>query len=77
MAFALFAWNAFEIFHFGCNNWWADEANVVQLGHLATSLIILDENLNILNILEFHVAQIDLLASEIFWFQTERKFKKD
>lgn len=56
MTFAFFARNAFEIFHFGGDNRWSNETNIVQLCDIATTLVILDINLNILYVLEFYVA---------------------
>lgn len=58
MSFALFAGNTLKVVHLGCNDWRADEANVVDLRDIAARLVILDENLYVLYILEFHIAQI-------------------
>lgn len=65
MALSFFAGNTFEIFHFCRYNRRTNKTDVVKLSHFATALIVLDENLDILNILEFHVAQIDWIASQI------------
>lgn len=69
MSFSFLAGNALEILHFRGDNRWADEANVVQLSHLAATLVVLDENLYVLYILKFDVAQIHLLAGKIFRVQ--------
>lgn len=70
MAFAFFAGNPFKIFHFRCYNWRSNESDVIQLGDLATALIVLDEQLDILYILELYVTQINRLTSQIFRIQS-------
>lgn len=67
VAFALFASDALEVFHFGGRDWRANECNMVQLCNFATAVIVLDKNLDVLYVLEFHVAQIDQIAGQIFW----------
>lgn len=77
MAFSLFAGNTFEVFHFGGGNRWTDEINRIDLRHLATALIVFDENLNILNILEFHVTQIDWISSQVLWINPANQNRID
>lgn len=77
MALSFFASNTLEIFHFCRCNGWTDKANVIKLCQFATALIILDKNLDILNILEFHVAQIDWIAGQIFWINANSNERKN
>lgn len=75
MTFSLFASNAFEILHFGGYYRWTNKSNVVKLRYLAATLIILNENLNILNILEFHVTQINCISRQIFRINAIEEWK--
>lgn len=63
MSFALFARNALKVVHLGCSNWRANKANVVNLCHVAARLVVLHKDLYVLYVLEFHIAQIDGIAT--------------
>lgn len=70
MALSFFAGDTFEVYHFGCRDGRADEANEVKLRHIAAALIIFYKQLNILDILKFDVTQIDWISSQIFCINT-------
>lgn len=81
MTFSFLASNTLEVLHFSGYNWRTNKTNVVQLSYVTTTLVVLDEYLDILYILKFHVAQVDLLACQIFGIQSilgkkEKIFKK-
>lgn len=63
MSFALFARYALKVVHLGCGNWRADKAKIVNLCHIAAGLVVLHKDLYVLYILEFHIAQIDGIAT--------------
>jgi len=62
MAFTLFAGHTLKIGHLGGNDWGSNEANVINLCNVTARLIVLHEDLNVLHILEFHIAQIHRLS---------------
>lgn len=71
VALALFAGNAFEIFHLGGSNGCANEAQLVELRNIVARLIVLDEQLNVLDALEFHVSQIHRFTAQCLGIQTK------
>lgn len=70
MSFTFFPDDALEFAHVGGDDGRADELEMVDLGGFGACLVVLDEDLDVLDVLEFDEAESDWGAFEVLGFQT-------
>lgn len=65
VALAFLPGDSLEVAHVGRVDRRPDYSQMVDLGHLATRLVVSDKQLNVLHILELDVAQVDRVSVQI------------
>ncbi len=65
MSLSFFASNPLEVAHVGSVDGDAYQAQVVDLGHFFTSLVVLEEQLDVLDVLKLDKLQIDWISIQL------------